>query len=64
MVELDVTEQGTLEFLVDKWDIFLGLLALGFGVAVVIAIVAAGARLGWRLWPYVLAAGFIGWMIF
>jgi len=64
MVEVQISEQGTFEFLYDKWDIFLSLLALGFSIAVVIAVIAAGARLGWKAWPWILGAGLVAWLLF
>ena len=62
-MEVNVTEQGTFELLWDKWDIFTSLLALGFGIAMVVVVVVAGARLGWRFWPWVLGAGAIAWWL-
>ncbi len=62
-MEVSVTEQGTFELLWDKWDIFTSLLALGFGVALVVVVVVAGARLGWRYWPWILGIGFIAWLL-
>jgi len=51
MVELGVNEQGNIEFLMDKLDIVLALLAMGFTIGLVVAVVFAGARIGWKLWP-------------
>jgi hypothetical protein len=62
-MEVALTEQGTFELLWDKWDIFTSLLALGFSVALVVVVVVAGARLGWRFWPWVLGAGAIAWWL-
>ena len=62
-MEVNLTEQGTFELLWDKWDIFTSLLALGFSVALVVVVVVAGARLGWRFWPWVLGAGAIAWWL-
>ena len=62
-MEVGLTEQGTFELLWDKWDIFTSLLALGFSVALVVVVVVAGARLGWRFWPWVLGAGAIAWWL-
>ena len=62
-MEVSLTEQGTFELLWDKWDIFTSLLALGFSVALVVVVVVAGARLGWRFWPWVLGAGAIAWWL-
>jgi len=62
-MEVSLTEQGTFELLWDKWDIFTSLLALGFGVALVVVVVTAGARLGWRYWPWILGIGFLAWLL-
>ena len=62
-MEVALTEQGTFELLWDKWDIFTSLLALGFGVALVVVVVVAGARLGWRYWPWILGIGFLAWLL-
>ena len=57
--KLDATQ---LEFWVDKWDLFTGLLALGFGIALVVVVITASIRLGWRLWPWVFAVGLLAWI--
>ena len=62
-MEVGLTEQGTFELLWDKWDMFTSLLALGFGTALVVVVIVAGARLGWRYWPWILGIGFIAWLI-
>lgn len=62
-MEVGLTEQGTFELLWDKWDIFTSLLALGFGAALVVVVIVAGARLGWRYWPWILGIGFIAWLL-
>ena len=62
MVEVQVTEQGTFEFIMDKWEIIVSLLALGFTIAVVVAVISAGARLGWKFMPWILAAGVLAWL--
>lgn len=61
-MEVQLTEQGTFEILWDKMDIILSLLALGFGIAVVFAVITAGVKLGWRLWPWVLAVGVLAYL--
>ena len=62
-MEINLTEQGTFEILWDKMDIFISLLALGFSIALVVVVVTAGVRLGWRLWPWVLAVGALAWWL-
>ena len=41
----------------------LSLLALGFSIAVVWMVVAAGFKIGWKLAPYVLVIAFIAWLL-
>jgi hypothetical protein len=62
MVELQQTAEGGLDIVVDKFDVFVNLLALGFGIAVVAAVVVAGARLGWALMPWILGIGLVAWL--
>ena len=62
-MEVNVTNQGTLEILLDKWDLVLNLIALGFTIAVVVAVVAAGFKLGARFWPWVLGASLLVWIL-
>ena len=62
-MEINLTEQGTFEILWDKMDIVISLLALGFSIALVVVVITAGVRLGWRLWPWVLAVGAIAWWL-
>ena len=61
-MEVGVTEQGTFELLWDKWDMMISLLALGFGIALVVVVITASVRLGWRFWPWILLAGVIAWL--
>lgn len=62
-MEIQLTEQGTFEILWDKMDIVISLLALGFSIALVVVVITAGVRLGWRLWPWVLAVGALAWWL-
>ena len=62
-MEIVMTENGTFELLWDKMDIVLHLLAMGFTIAVVFAVVVAGIRLGWRLWPWVLGLAVIAYLM-
>ena len=62
-MELGITEQGTFELLWDKWDLLLSLVALGFGIALVVVVIVASVRLGWRFWPWILVFGAIAWLI-
>ena len=62
-MEVGITEQGTFELLWDKWDMMISLVALGFGIALVVVVVTASVRLGWRCWPWILALGAIAWLM-
>ena len=62
-MEVGITEQGTFELLWDKWDLLVSLVALGFGIALVVVVVTASVRLGWRFWPWILLAGVIAWLV-
>ena len=62
-MEVGITEQGTFELLWDKWDMMISLVALGFGIALVVVVVTASVRLGWRFWPWILLAGLIAWLV-
>jgi len=44
-------------------DSLLALLALGFSIAVVWMVIAAGFKIGWKLAPYVLVIAFIAWIM-
>ena len=61
-MEVGITEQGTFELLWDKWDMMISLVALGFGIALVVVVVTASVRLGWRFWPWILVIGAIAWL--
>ena len=61
-MEVGITEQGTFELLWDKWDMMISLVALGFGIALVVVVVTASVRLGWRFWPWILVIGVIAWL--
>lgn len=61
-MEVKLTEQGTFELMMDKWDIIVNLLGLGFTIAIVIMVVVAGAKMGMRFWPWVLGIALLAWM--
>lgn len=61
-MEVKLTEEGTFELMMDKWDIIVNLLGLGFTIAIVIMVVVAGAKLGMRFWPWVLGIALLAWM--
>ena len=62
-MEVTVTEQG-ITFFQDKGDMLLGLLAMGFSIAMVVIVIVAAARVGWKLAPWILGAGLLAWLIF
>ena len=62
-MEVTVTEQG-ITFFQDKGDMLLGLLAMGFSIAMVVIVVVAAARIGWKLAPWILALGLAAWLLF
>ena len=63
MVELQMTEQGTVEFIVDHLDVITGLLTLGFTFALVAMVMTAGIKAGWKLWPWILGLGLITFLL-
>ena len=61
-MEIKVTEQGTFELLYDKLDIFIHLLVFGFTIALVVTVVIASVRLGWKLWPWIFGLGLLAFL--
>lgn len=61
-MEVQITDNGNLELLVDKWDMFTSLLAMGFSIALVIVVIVAAVRMGWKLWPWILVAGLLAFL--
>jgi hypothetical protein len=49
---------------VDKLDMIMGLLSAGFTIGIVIFVIVAAAKIGWKLAPWVLGLGFIAWLFF
>jgi len=62
-MEFQVSDQGTFELVYDKLDLILHLLAMGFTIGVVVAVIVAGIRLGWKLMPYVVVAGILAFLL-
>ena len=52
-----VINAGYFESLVDKWNIFVDLLAVGFSTALIVVVIVAAVKLGSRHWPWILLAG-------
>ena len=63
-MELKVTDEGTLQFLFDKWDIFVHMLAVGFTIALVVVVIVASIRLGWKFCPWILSLGALAFIFF
>jgi len=61
-MEVNITDNGNLELLVDKWDIITSMLSMGFTIALVIVVIVAAIKLGWKYWPWVLVAGALAFM--
>ena len=62
-VEIVQTQAGLEIQLLEKLDTLMSLMGLGFGIAMVVVVVVAGARLGWRFWPWILLEGLIAWFL-
>ena len=52
------------ELIVDKFDMIMNLLSIGFTIGIVVFVIVAAAKIGWKLAPWVLGLGFIAWMLF
>ena len=63
-MELTITNEGTFKFLFDKWDIFVQMLGLGFTIALVVVVIVASMKLGWKYWPWVLGVGALAFLFF
>ena len=63
-VEVAVNQEQTgLVIAMDKLDMLQGLLGMGFSIALVVVVIVASVKLGWRFWPWVLGAGFLAWLM-
>ena len=62
-MEFQLTEKGTFEIIYDKWDMLVSLLGMGFSIALMVVVIVAAVRIGWRFWPWVLGVGFIAWLL-
>ena len=63
-VEIAVNQEQTgLVLLIDKLDMLQGLLGMGFSIALVVVVIVAAVKLGWRFWPWVLGAGLLAWLM-
>jgi hypothetical protein len=62
-MEIIVTDQGTFELLIDKAEVLLHIAAFAFSVAIFVMIISSAWKLGWKLWPWVFAMGFLAWLV-
>jgi len=37
---------------------------MGFTIALVVAVIIAGVKLGWKAWPWILGIGAVAWFFF
>ena len=67
-MEVTITDEGTFEFLFDKWDIFVQMLGLGFTIALsftcVVVMIVASIKLGWYYWTWALGVGALAFLFF
>jgi hypothetical protein len=61
-MEVQITDNGNLELIVDKWDMIISLLSMGFTIALVIVVIVAAIKLGWKYWPWVLVVGALAFL--
>jgi len=52
------------ELVVDKFDLILSLLSMGFTIGVVLFVMVAAIRIGWTIAPWALAIAFLAWVFF
>lgn len=65
-MELDTHSDGltyVIEHAIDKWDIVVALLAMGFGIAAVVVVIVASVRMGWRYAPIILLVAALAWFL-
>lgn len=65
-MELDTHSDGltyVIEHAIDKWDIIVALLAMGFGIAAVVVVIVASVRMGWRYAPIILLVAALAWFL-
>jgi len=57
-------ENVQVEVAFDKLSLIIDLLSMGFSIALVVAVIIAGVKLGWKAWPWILGIGAIAWLFF
>ena len=57
-------ENVQVEVAFDKLSLIIDLLSMGFSIALVVAVIIAGVKLGWKAWPWILGISAIAWLFF
>ena len=57
-------ENVQVELAFDKLSLIMDLLSMGFSIALVVAVIIAGVKLGWKAWPWILGIGAVAWFFF
>ena len=57
-------ENVQVEIAFDKLSLLVDLLSMGFSIALVVAVIIAGVKLGWKAWPWILGIGAVAWFFF
>ena len=57
-------ENVQVEVAFDKLSLIMDLLSMGFSIALVVAVIIAGVKLGWKACPWILGIGAIAWLFF
>lgn len=57
-------ENVQVELAFDKLSLIGDLLSMGFTIALVVAVIIAGVKLGWKAWPWILGISAIAWLFF
>ena len=62
-MEIKLTDAGTFELLYDKMDMIIHIAAFAFSVAIIVMIISSAWKLGWKLWPWVIALGLLAFVL-
>ena len=57
-------ENVQVELAFDKLSLIGDLLSMVFSIALVVAVIIAGVKLGWKAWPWILGIGAVSWFFF
>ena len=63
MVELQQTAEGTLDIVVDKFDLIMNTIAVAFPVAIFLLVLFAAIRIGWDFGKWILVAAAIVYLL-